>query len=153
MGMQSTGAGFEVDTAVFDELSGLYAGILDTLSTATGLASDATTPSTGSDGLNALVQALQGNVARFFAATSTNVTLDRDGLATARSRYLSSDAKVVDATQRLNDATSIDLPLVRWLEGLVAPRASGPADRVVAPPSPTGTTGTTGTTGMARSGR
>ncbi len=140
MGNEQGASGFSVDAEVFDEMRSLYAGILDNVGSARGLITQDGTNDTGSESLAAILQELLRNVGEFLSETSTNLTLDRDGLATARDNYRSGDARVSKESKGLLDLLPFGLPSLPFGGGpLRVPsspaglRVAGPADQIVAP--------------------
>jgi hypothetical protein len=143
----SGNSGFTVDLQVFEELRSLYSGVVENVNSTCGLISDNGTNDTGSEQLAAVLQQLMRNVGEFLAETSTNVTLDRDGLATARDNYQSSDGRVSQQSRGLLDLLPFRVPFGGLPFGglpfggspgvppplVPRPRVSGPADRINTP--------------------
>jgi hypothetical protein len=133
------GAGFKVDVAVFEELRRVYGELIENVGTARSIAHESPAASTGLDSVDAWLQQLSSALHTFLSATSKNLTLDRDALATARDNYQRSDAgsaqtsrsflerlvdEVVDTVTNTFPFGSPTVPLLRPL------RVSGPADQV-----------------------
>ncbi len=148
----SANSGFTVDLQIFDELRSLYSGVLENVSSTRGLMTDNGTNDTGSEQLAALLQQLMRNVGEFLAETSTNLTLDRDGLATARDNYQTSDGRVSQESRGLLDLLPFRVPFGTVPFGappfgglpfggspgvppplVPRPRVSGPTDRISTP--------------------
>jgi hypothetical protein len=114
MADQSGATGFSVDEAIFEELRSLYSGILENVGSVRGLMTEAGNNDTGSPQVAALLQQLMRNVGEFLSETSTNLTCDRDGLATARDNYRASDGRASNQSRGLLDMFPLRVP---WLPG------------------------------------
>ncbi len=128
---QMSEADFTVDLSVLDELRGQSSAALDNIGALRGLLSNNGTTATGSQRLGAHLQELTRSIDAFCTETSTNLALDRDGLAQAQTNYEQSDSTAARISRAvLNELSSLPLPTWFVKPALATSRVTGPADRV-----------------------
>jgi hypothetical protein len=121
-----------VDLAVFDELRGTYSDAVAVVASTRNVLAEAGVPQTGSTQLDSLIRLMVNDAGRFLGATATNLTLDRDALASSRVNYDDNERGITRTAGSVLGRLIAGLPAA-----LLAPVAvSGPAERIATPTGP-----------------